>query len=201
MFATRIKQANLASKNDFANFVKKTDFNGKLKNINKKLTSNKAWHTEDNKKLDDLAKEFKHLSKKVYNFFLGRIFFTCDDGSQGMFVFQPTFYTIKHVNNVSFRKSKWIYHSESKSLHELALVITSLGHKMELRFSNGVLAVMQNNCKTTIANVYIVYELDTWPRYVLNNFSIKKCLFGATNIVKNSDKYKYVYTGYGIAFD
>ena len=45
MFATRIKQANLASKNDFANFVKKTDFNGKLKNINKKLTSNKAWHT------------------------------------------------------------------------------------------------------------------------------------------------------------
>ena len=45
------------------------------------------------------------------------------------------------------------------------------------------------------------YELDTWPRYVLNNFSIKKCLFGATNIVKNSDRYKYLYTGYGIAFD
>ena len=29
----------------------------------------------------------------------------------------------------------------------------------------------------------------------------KNCLFGATNIVKNSDKVKYVYSGYGIAFD
>ena len=26
-------------------------------------------------------------------------------------------------------------------------------------------------------------------------------MFGATNIVKNSNKEKYVYTGYGIAFD
>ena len=27
------------------------------------------------------------------------------------------------------------------------------------------------------------------------------CLFGATNIVKNSNKEQYVYSGYGIAFD
>ena len=30
---------------------------------------------------------------------------------------------------------------------------------------------------------------------------IKDCLFGATNIVKNSDKEKYVYSGYGITSD
>ena len=35
-FSARLKQANLASKNDIANFVKKTDFD-KLKNV----TSNK----------------------------------------------------------------------------------------------------------------------------------------------------------------
>ena len=29
----------------------------------------------------------------------------------------------------------------------------------------------------------------------------KNCLFGATNIVKNSDKEKYVYSGYRIIFD
>ena len=34
-----------------------------------------------------------------------------------------------------------------------------------------------------------------------NNFKFKNCLFGATNIVKNSDKEKYVYTGYRITFD
>ena len=28
-----------------------------------------------------------------------------------------------------------------------------------------------------------------------NNFKFKNCLFGATNIVKNSDKEKYVYSG------
>ena len=27
------------------------------------------------------------------------------------------------------------------------------------------------------------------------------CMFGATNIVQNSDKRKYVYSGYEIAFD
>ena len=33
-----------------------------------------------------------------------------------------------------------------------------------------------------------------------NNFKFKNCLFAATNIVKNSDKEKYVYSGYGITF-
>ena len=36
-------------------------------------------------------------------------------------------------------------------------------------------------------NIFTVNDLDT-------------CLFGATNVVKNSDKEKYVYGGYGIAF-
>ena len=43
-FAARLAQANLASKSDIANFVKKTDFDDKLKNLNKKVTSNKAKH-------------------------------------------------------------------------------------------------------------------------------------------------------------
>ena len=41
-FAARLAQVNLASKNDNANFVKKTDFDGKLKNLNKKVTSNET---------------------------------------------------------------------------------------------------------------------------------------------------------------
>ena len=51
-----------------------------------------------------------------------------------------------------------------------------------------------------IVNVYIVYHLDAWPRNPTNNFKFKNCLFGATSIVKNSDK-KYVHSGYGITFD
>ena len=33
-FAARLAQANLASKSDISNFVKKTDFDDKLKNLN-----------------------------------------------------------------------------------------------------------------------------------------------------------------------
>ena len=33
------------------------------------------------------------------------------------------------------------------------------------------------------------------------NFTLKSCLFGVTNIIKNIDKKKYVYSGYGITFD
>ena len=38
----RLKQENLAGKNDIANFVNKTGFNDKLKNLNKKITSNRT---------------------------------------------------------------------------------------------------------------------------------------------------------------
>ena len=54
---------------------------------------------------------------------------------------------------------------------------------------------------TKIVKFYLVYDLDAWPRNPTNNFKFKNCLFGATNIVKNSDKEKYVYSGYVIKVD
>ena len=46
-------------------------------------------------------------------------------------------------------------------------------------------------------------ELKNWPMNPLNNFIFKNLLAWCdlTYIVKNSDKSKYVYNGYGIAFD
>ena len=49
---------------------------------------------------------------------------------------------------------------------------------------------------TKIVNVYIVYDLETWPGNPNNIFKFKNCLFGATNRVKNSDEEKYVKSGY-----
>ena len=43
----------------------------------------------------------------------------------------------------------------------------------------------------------IACDLDNWTKHFTPNF----CLFGATNIVKNNDKEKYVYSGYRIGFD
>ena len=52
-----------------------------------------------------------------------------------------------------------------------------------------------------IVHFCIVYDWDIWPKILLRNFTLKNYLFGATIIVKNSDKEKYVYSGYVIAVD
>ena len=49
-------------------------------------------------------------------------------------------------------------------------------------------------------NAYTIYHLDYWPSILLNKFLLKNCLLGATNIVKNRDKSKYIYSSHGIAF-
>ena len=42
--AARLAEAKLASKKDIPNFIKKTDFDDKMKNLNKIITSNKTKH-------------------------------------------------------------------------------------------------------------------------------------------------------------
>ena len=42
--AARLAQASLATKADIGDFVKETDFDNKLDNLNKKVTSNKTKH-------------------------------------------------------------------------------------------------------------------------------------------------------------
>ena len=73
-FAARLKQADL---------VNITDFDNKLASFNRRITLNKTKHLEIQKKLNSLI-------TKDYNFFLGRIYFTSNDGSQNTFVYQPT---------------------------------------------------------------------------------------------------------------
>ena len=37
------------------------------------------------------------------------------------------------------------------------------------------------------------HDLDYWPKILLRNFTLKNCLFGVNNIVKDSDKKVCVY--------
>ena len=84
-------QANLARKNDFSTLVKKRDFVDKLKDLNEKITSNKTKHVLAENELNELSEKVKILSEKDSSFFLGRIYFTSNDRSQNMFVYQPVF--------------------------------------------------------------------------------------------------------------
>ena len=115
-----------------------------------------------------------------------------------MLVSQPTFNTIniKQGNNecnVSAWNSKEIYNPELSQLHDFASVII-FWRKIAMSFNNSVFTIKQGNYKTNIANAYIVYDLDAWPKTPLNNFKIKNCL----SIVKNSYKEKWVHRGCGI---
>ena len=78
-FAARLKQPN---------FFNKTDFDNKLISFNKKVTSNKTNYLEVQEKLNS-------LSTKYDSSFLGRIYFTSNDGSQNTFVYQPTLDTLE----------------------------------------------------------------------------------------------------------
>ena len=72
---------------------------------------------------------------------------------------------------------------------------------MGIKFDKDSLAVEQSSYLTKIVNVYIVYDLRAWPKISLGNVTLKNGLFGATNIVKNSDIEKYMCSDYRIAFD
>ena len=75
------------------------------------------------------------------------------------------------------------------------------GYRIQIKFDKDPLAVEQINYLTKIVNVCIAYELNDSPKNPSINFKLKNYIFGATNIIKNSDKEKYVYSGYGITFD
>ena len=50
-------QANLSSKNGIPNFVKKTDFDDKLKNLTRNVTSNKKKYVLVENKLNETSKK------------------------------------------------------------------------------------------------------------------------------------------------
>ena len=64
--------------------MNKTDFDNKLTSFNRRITSNKTKYLEVQKKLNTVI-------TKDYNFFLCRIYFTSNDGSKNIFVYQSTF--------------------------------------------------------------------------------------------------------------
>ena len=60
-FATRLGKANLASTHDTSNSVKTTDFDDKLKKVNKNLSSNKTKHVLVENELQKLEDKMENL--------------------------------------------------------------------------------------------------------------------------------------------
>ena len=62
----KISKPNLANKNNIASFVKKTDFDDKLKNLDKKITSNKTKHVlVENELKQTIRKGYSNINKRI----------------------------------------------------------------------------------------------------------------------------------------
>ena len=151
-FAARLNQVDLVKK-------KTTNFDNKLTSFNKRIASNKTKYLEAQKKLNSLI-------TKDHNFFLGRIYFTSNDGSQNAFIYQPTLDTFelkegKGTDFVLCWKSKGLYNSKIKPLYTAFLHSIKLSeYRMGIKFDEDPLAVEQNSYVSKIVNVYIGYDLD-----------------------------------------
>ena len=119
-----------------------------------------------------------------------------------MFVYQPTYNVIKYLNSsteyITSWRSKGVYNTKHILIKNDSLPnIRDPNKKILLQFDYTPLVVEQNNYTSNIVNVYMVYDLDYWPKIPLRNFTLKLYI----NIVKNSDREKYFCSGYRIAFD
>ena len=95
-FAARLKQINLASKSDIDNFVKKTDFGNKLRDV----TSNKNELNELSKKVKAISTT--GLTKKLINTFIlnGAKYFSLEI-FQNYLLFIPTKNYIKYFSGTT----------------------------------------------------------------------------------------------------
>ena len=131
--------------------MNKTDFYNKLIRFNRKVTLIKLNYLE-------VQRNFNSLKTKDYNFFLGRIYFTSNDGSQNTFVFQPTLDTLemkkdKGIDYVLSWKSNGVYNSKLKPLYTAFLHSIKLsGYKMGIKFDKDPLAIEENNYASKIVS-------------------------------------------------
>ena len=87
----------------------------------------------------------------------------------------------KGVDFIFNWRSKGVYSSKPKPLYAAFLNSIKLcEYRIGIKFDKEPLILKQINYLTKTVNVYIVYNLDAWPRY----WKFKGCLFGITNIVK-----------------
>ena len=182
-----------------ANLITKTDFDSKLSNHNRKITTNKTKHLL-------VENELNKLKTFDSGYFIGKSHFE-EDGTQNYLVFQPInkyFKVITNTDYISSWKSKGLSAESIKppttSDNSLAPTLSYYDTKTRVKFTGSCLKQPKfTYTHKTIVNIYIVYELGASTSND-NDPTLKNCLFGAITLTKNTDIDKCKYSGYGIGF-
>ena len=116
------------------------------------------------------------------------------------------FRKIGNTDHMSSWKSKGlsdegIQHPATSNI-SLAPSLNYFGTKTKLKFDGSCLKQdkITFTCGKTV-NIYIVYEINLRDCEYDDYPTLENSLFGAVNLVKNSDIDRYKYSGYGIGFD
>ena len=178
-----------------ANLITKTDFDAKLRSLNKTITANKTKH---------------FLNDNDLSYYRGK---QCFDGSgkQNYLVFLPMgkYFKLNSIAGIIQRvlswKSKGLSNKSIKpptaSDNSLTPELNYYGTKIKIKFTGSYLKQSDHIfTHKKVFNIYIVYELAASSSHD-SDPTIKNCLFGAVTLTKNVDIEKYKYSGYGIGFD
>ena len=195
----RLTTENFKARLAQADLVTKTDFDTKLQDINKRITSNKTKHLL-------VENELKKLKTFDLNYFKGKGHFE-EDGTQNCLVFQSMYIYFKRIAGVSsgnymyIWKSKGLFDERINSIttsnYSITPELSHFGTKTRVKFSGSCLK--QDNVTYnhgTIVGIYIVYE-NMFSTYL----TLGDCLFGAVSLTKHVDIDQYKYSGYSIGFD
>ena len=102
----------------------------------------------------------------------------------------------KEFSNEKFKPS----YTANKSLSPK---LVWYNYKTILKFKGSCLKQKDQAAFTpkNVINVFIIYELDSWPRDLNTDFTLRGCLFGGVKLTKNPDPDKYSYICYNIRFN
>ena len=109
------------------------------------------------------------------------MYFTNNDGYQNFIVFAPIVSSL--ILDSNKKVTNWILTGASSEKIKpfdtnLEPTMSSLANgKIILKFKNAVLVqkIFSSLYSNFILNLYIVYQLNTWPLNPTNNFTLKNC--------------------------
>ena len=137
------------------------------------------------------------ISEKGYNFLIGKMYFTGNDGYQNFLVFAPMLISLILGSNRKF--INWILTRISSE--KITSFDTNLGPTMS-NLDIGKLILKFNNSVLVQKNFFSLYSnFITFFYHFTNNFTTKVFYFGTVKLTWNADKSKFTYNGQGKAFD
>ena len=183
------------------NLITKTDFDAKLSNLNRKITSNKTKHLL-------VENELNKLKTFDSSYFIGKSHFD-EDGAHNYLVFQPiiSYFKVNTITNTGYVlswKSKWLFTESIKtpttSDNSFTPELNYHGTKTRVNFTGSCLQQSKiSYTHNTIVSIFIVYEMG-WSGSRNNDTTLKIC-FSAVTLTRSTDIDKYKHSDYGIGFD